>query len=494
MHTIIRKIDRLSQGITMYKGISYGLLAIMAFAEVLVVLNQLPFEPLALPLVLAVTGLGCYIANVVFARLRGAAVNSESWLITALILTCIVVPTTDYAQLLWALLAAVLAMACKYFITWRHSHIFNPAAFGTVVLSTTGVLPAIWWVATPVLLWVTVPVAIITLYKHRKFSMFAVFLLAAIATMLLVNSLGIKAPVSTVVIDALASWPILFLGSVMLTEPITLPKARFDQLMYGLIVGVLFGSQLDLGPLYISPLLALLIGNVYAALVSPPYGAQLTLIGKQYLTKDLVELEFAKPVGLQYRAGQYGDITFRHARTDIRGNRRTFSFASARHEDTLRFAMRTVEKGSSFKRALTNDLSVGATVRLANGGGNFTLPSQPAKLLLIAGGIGITPLRSFVASLLEAGLQQDIELLYMARGSQHFAYRDLLQQAAAIGITTHYKIGRISAEDIMTLVPDAAERLIYISGPTVMVKDYRHALAKQGIAHSRILTDQFNGY
>ena len=63
------------------------------------------------------------------------------------------------------------------------------------------------------------------------------------------------------------SWPIFFFGTIMLTEPLTTPPGKLEQMFYGLLVGVLFGSSFQTSPLFSTPELALVAGNVYSGIV-----------------------------------------------------------------------------------------------------------------------------------------------------------------------------------------------------------------------------------
>src|SRR5262245_55330735 len=61
--------------------------------------------------------------------------------------------------------------------------------------------------------------------------------------------------------------------------------------------------------------------------------------------------QFARPTGFTFKAGQFMEITLMNPpETDAEGNVRTFSIASAPHEEMLMIATRV--RGSAFKRAL----------------------------------------------------------------------------------------------------------------------------------------------
>ncbi|HEY1063734.1 MAG TPA: hypothetical protein VGE30_00370 [Candidatus Saccharimonadales bacterium] len=488
----LQTLDDMTNGVTMYKGVLWGVLSLLAIAELSAVLDVIGINPLGLIVSVVILAVSCYGANYVFARLFRAAPNSESWLITALILACILNPKTSWSFVLLAALCGAIAMASKYVITWRGSHIFNPAAFGAFVVSTAGLLSANWWIATPALLPVTAGLAFMVLRKQRRFTMFFTFMAAVLVTMLLVN-IGQGREVAEVAKDAFLSWPLVFLGSVMLAEPVTLPADTYAQLLVAVVVGVLFGSQLEFGSFSVAPHTALLVGNMIAAVIAVPFGTWLVLRRLSHPAPDIIELVFTKPKGMAFRAGQYMEWTLPHTGADIRGNRRTFTIASAPAEDTVRLAVRTFEKSSSYKTALAR-LKPGNRLRAANISGQFTLPSTNEKLLFIAGGIGITPFRSMIVQLQATKRQHDIVLVYLASDERHFLYKDLFAEAAAQGLKTHYLLTQVAAEELQQLVPDAQERLVYISGPNGMVRHYDALLRGLGVARGRIRKDHFSGY
>lgn len=493
MNTALQIFDDITSRITMYKGILFGLVSLLLVAELLAVLDIIGINPLGLVVSFGVLAVSCYVSNKVFARLWKAADNSESWLITACILACIVTPKVGWEFVGLAALTGAIAMASKYAITWRQSHFLNPAAVGAFVVSVTGLLSVNWWIATPALLPVTAGLAVVALRKQRRFITFFVFAAAALITMLLVN-MGQGQAVDAVLRNAFLSWPLVFLGSVMLTEPITLPSDSYSRLLVATGVGVVFAAQIHVGPVSSAPHTALLVGNILAAVLAPPFGAWLTVRRNQRLAPDIVELTFAKPPGLRFKPGQYLQWTLPHRRVDLRGNRRSFSVASAPAEDEVRLAVRIAEKGSSYKAALAK-LKSGQRIRVTDVSGNFTLPPDSSKILLIAGGIGITPFRSMIAQLVAARRHRDIVLLYIATSPEQFIWKDLFAKAGAYGVRTEYIVDRLfSADELHKHVADISERHVYISGPNQMVHYYEHMARSLGVPRKHMHKDYFNGY
>lgn len=478
----------------MYKVVLFGLFGLWLSAVGLAVTGQIGVSATGIMLSLGVLAVTCFAVTASFAAYFKAPFNQESYFITALILTFIVPPIDSLSGLVWVVMIGIIAMASKYLLTWRGSHIFNPAAFGALVISVAGVLPVTWWVATPNLLPFTALLALIVLRKQRNFQLFGVFALSAVA-MLLVNGVIFgDQTVLDVLASAVKSWPIVFMGSIMLTEPLTLPVGKQNQLLLAALVGVVFAAQLHVGPVSTTPQFALIMGNIFALLAAGIYGATVRLKDVRMIAPGTLEIVFYKPNNMRFTAGQYIEMTLPYQRPDLRGNRRTFSIASAPHEADLRFGIRVYAPGSGFKAHLQK-LAIGDKVRIANIKGSFVLPSNAGRpLLFIAGGIGITPFRSMLSEMVQQLQQRDVRVLYVAASPEQFVYQDVLTQAAEYGVVTDYITPQFGADELARRVPDFTNRQIYISGPDGMVRHYDQLLLDQGIPARQIYKDHFSGY
>lgn len=483
----MRTFDDILNKYTMYRVLLYGLGGLLAIALILSLTGAITISASGLVLSAAILTVSCYLGNVLFSRLLRIPRNTESWLITALILTCILPPVTSVERAFYIALAGLIAMASKFIIVYRGSNIFNPAAFGAFVVSIAGLLPATWWVASPWMTSFTALLALIVLRKQRKFTMFSIFAVSSVVMLLLVGMLQGQEPHS-ILWSAVVSWPIIFFGSIMLTEPSTLPQGNQYKALLAVIVGLLFASQLHTDLISTTPQTVLLVGNVLVALAAPTYATMLRLVELRQLSPDIIEAIFTKPRNLSYEPGQYMEFTLPHRNVDDRGNRRTFSIASAPNEPNVRIAFRCYPKGSSFKRAFTG-LQPGAHIRAAHPDGEFTLPPGDAPLLFVAGGIGITPFSSIIAAL---DKPRDIVLLYFGRTPEDFVFREEFERARALGVQTHYLTDPLDAAGLGQLVPDVAHRVAYISGPPGMVRGYKQTLHVLGVPY--IKTDRFSGY
>ena len=198
------------------------------------------------------------------------------------------------------------------------------------------------------------------------------------------------------------------------------------------------------------------------------------------------------------------ELDLPHAKSDGKGRRRVFSLTGSPSERLVKFGVRTAEPLSAAKKVLLS-LNPGDEVTATAVGGDFVLPRDPRKpVLLIAAGIGITPYLSHLSS---GGLRdRDAVLLLLARSAEEVAYAEELQ-AAGIRVLVRVADGsvpppglataswdgtRVDGEAIRALVPDVADREVYISGSPASVASLRRA-AKQAGAR-KVHVDSFSGY
>ncbi len=384
-------------------------------------------------------------------------------------------------------MGVVVALVSKYVINWRGAHIFNPAAVGALVASLTGLTAAAWWVATPVLLPFVLVIGVLILRKTRQFSLFFAFTLVAVGMLLLHNVTPLL---------ALTSYPLVFLGVIMLTEPATMPSNFRWRLTYGAIVGLVFGVQLNFGFITTAPHVALLIGNLFAFLVTWRTGRLLSFVRRSQLSPTTYEFAFATKGKINHQAGQYFAWTLDKVKFDSRGNRRSFTIASAPEEKELKLGVKFYDPSSKFKQRLLS-LKKGDCIHTSSLAGDFMMPSDVnKKLLFIAGGIGVTPFRSMIKSLVLARQKRDIVLFYFANDESEILYKEIWDDALDYGVkvAAFTKKERLDEELLQKYVPDYTERHFYLSGPPPMVRGYKKALRALGIPTRNIHTDYFSGY
>ncbi|MCY4577313.1 MAG: RnfABCDGE type electron transport complex subunit D [Candidatus Kaiserbacteria bacterium] len=503
MITLISRVQRWLDGITMYRVVTGGLcfLVVVSFLLGSVGLVSYSFSDQVTSLVVA---LGvAVVSNVVFARLFRVSAQHESAVITALIIFFLVIPATSFSGQWVVAVVAFAAVASKFLFVWRQQHIVNPAAFGVLVLSAPGLVEAAWWIGS---FWLFVPLVIVgflVVMKIRRWPL----VLWCIGTAFIVyvfEAWRLDLSISSSVPTFFLSWPILFLAFFMLTEPFTTPPTKKMQMYYGALVGGLSSAVFFAPYIAMSPELALIIGNLTFFSFSLRRKLHLTLIRAKEVAKNTREFVFTKPEDVRFRAGQYLEWMLPHRKPDNRGVRRYFTIASAPHEDVLRIAVRFSEGGSTYKQAL-RQLAPGDCIIASQRAGDFLLPDDPTKKLgFVAGGIGVTPFLSHFGDIARQGVPRDIALFYCNNTSEEIAYRDMLDaltdsgQCTVVHILAEEKVvgceyGLLTEDGIKKYTPDYQDRLWYLSGPPGMVYAYTTLLQGVGVPNRNIVRDFFPG-
>ena len=487
----------------MYRLVLYCLMVLWAVALIFSFTGILAYQPTDVIFSGLLILFTCWFTNSLFGSAFEAPTNVESVYITALILALIITPVSvtagNFYDKLWFLVwVSVWAMASKFILAIRKKHIFNPAAFAVALTALTINQSASWWIGTSVMLPFVLAAGFLMVRKIIRWDLVLSFLAAAGISLVAFALLRGADPLSSLQKSILDS-PIFFFAFVMLTEPLTTPPTKWLRICYGVFVGLLFAPSVHIGPVYSTPELALLTGNVLSYLISPKIKLMLRLKKKVKVTPDVYDFVFIPDRQLKFKAGQYLEWTISAVRADSRGNRRYFTIASSPTESKIHMGVKFYPEPSTFKRSL-DSMNVGDMIVASQLAGDFVLPNDAKqKLVFIAGGIGITPFRSMIKYLLDTGQPRDVVLLYSGKTQADHAYRDIFDAAREqLGINTIYVAtdtsGFITAEMIRKEIPDFNERTFYISGPRSMVVAFEDALKNLGVSRNHIKTDFFPGF
>jgi ferredoxin-NADP reductase/Na+-translocating ferredoxin:NAD+ oxidoreductase RnfD subunit len=491
----------------MYQLLLYGLLFLSGLSILFGFVGILPFSGWQFLLTFTVIYSTAYISKKLFQKLFKSFTNHESSYITAYILFLVLAPIASFSDLWITIAITVAAIASKYIFAIDKKHLFNPVAIAVFLAGLLGFGNGIWWVGSLVLLPFVVIGGLLVVRKIRKFYLLGAFLLTAIPTIILFN-LQYGMSVLDSLQQMLGSWPLIFFGTIMLTEPLTMPTRKKWYIPFGMIVGVLFGSQFYFGPIHASPELALVIGNIFAYIVSPRYKLYLLFKDKVKIAPNIYEFIFEKKSSFNFLPGQYLEWTLPEKGVDSRGNRRYFTIASSPTEKDVLLGVRIDEKASSsFKKVLLS-MKKGDIVVASQLAGDFVLHTQEKSVVFIAGGIGITPFRSMIEYLSQQTVRKNIVLFYTASSPEELVYMDTFQKAQKQGWLTVVPVvtkeenvpqiwngekGHLTTEIIQKYSNSKADKY-YISGPNAMVEAYMLLLHDMGIKRNKIVTDYFPGF
>lgn len=196
-----------------------------------------------------------------------------------------------------------------------------------------------------------------------------------------------------------------------------------------------------------------------------------------------------------FAAGQHVSVAL-----ELRGVRhhRTFSLSSAPSDRLLRLTVKR-QPGGLVTNAMHDRLAAGDVVELGPPAGDFVLPAVlPPELLLLAAGSGITPLASMLRELRQRDPARDVVFLHVCRTPRDAIFAGELAALAAampgLRLLTHCTAehGRLDADGLAALVPDAAERRTFLCGPPSFMAMVQARWEADGVAH-RLACERFTG-
>ncbi len=174
-----------------------------------------------------------------------------------------------------------------------------------------------------------------------------------------------------------------------------------------------------------------------------------------------------------------------------------FSFSAAPNSEYLRFSIK--DCGDYTCKVCLCE--AGTRVIIDGPLGVFTeQKSVMDKYLLVAGGIGITPIRALAEALSREG--KDVVLMYSARTKDDLIFYDELRELSCKSSYVlsnvveserleEFEYGRIDLERIKNSVPDFAQRDAYICGPGPMIISLEQQLKGAGVPSAQLHSELF---
>ncbi|MGW3043222.1 ferredoxin reductase family protein [Kitasatospora sp. NPDC001159] len=195
---------------------------------------------------------------------------------------------------------------------------------------------------------------------------------------------------------------------------------------------------------------------------------------------------------LQAQAGQF--FRWRFLTRRLWSTALPFSLSAAPRGGTMRITVKTLGDHTRRVRRLRPGVRVVATGPF----GSMTAHRRTRrKVLLLAGGVGITPMRALFETL--PGGPGDIVLFYRANSPEHLVLRHELESIASVRQAgLHYLLGSSRGERnplapmlLLRLLPDLAERDVFLCGPPGMTTAAVKALEEAGVPRRRIHCETF---
>ena len=156
----------------------------------------------------------------------------------------------------------------------------------------------------------------------------------------------------------------------------------------------------------------------------------LKLIERREVADRTLAIWLQKPADFDFTAGQFAELSILNPDSASEPAHLAFSMASSPEETELMFATRI--RGGAFKQSLRN-MALGSYIQLEGPYGNFILHEDATRAaVFLAGGIGITPVRSILVHAAKAKLPNQLVLFYSNRKPEDAAFLDELRDLQSL--------------------------------------------------------------
>jgi ferredoxin-NADP reductase/DMSO/TMAO reductase YedYZ heme-binding membrane subunit len=216
-------------------------------------------------------------------------------------------------------------------------------------------------------------------------------------------------------------------------------------------------------------------------------------------THDVKTFRFTLPDGgplpFEHVAGQYLNIALM---IDGRRVNRSYTIASSPvHRDYVEISVKRDPKGVA-SQFLHDQVTEGMRFKIGAPAGKFYFAGSEAKrVILVAGGVGITPMMSVIRTLTHRKWTGDMHLLFSVRKPEDVIFQAELDalRAAHPNLRCEYVVtserGHITKDIITSCVPDLAGSRVMLCGPDAMMTAMRGHFVELGVPDADVTQEAF---
>lgn len=227
-------------------------------------------------------------------------------------------------------------------------------------------------------------------------------------------------------------------------------------------------------------------------------------------TPNVKTFRLADPAGgklpFNYLPGQFVTVTVAPRGLPVR---RSYTIASSpTKRDYCEITVKHEEHGT-VSHYLNSKVHEGELLQLTGPSGKFTFTGEEAdSIVLIAGGVGVTPLMSVVRYLTDRSWKGDIFFIFGCLSEESVIFREEIEYLAKrypnLRVTivlekptgasgSAYSRGFITKETLAENVPEIASRRVHICGPPPMIDAVKRILAELKVPEGNVHTEIFVG-
>ncbi|MFV1963843.1 MAG: ferredoxin reductase, partial [Pirellulaceae bacterium] len=209
------------------------------------------------------------------------------------------------------------------------------------------------------------------------------------------------------------------------------------------------------------------------------------------------------PISFSYLPGQFLTLTLPVGEKPIR---RSYTISSSPTQGYhCEITVKREDKGQG-SRYLHDVVKEGDELEVQAPNGRFTFTGKEGdSVVLVAGGVGITPMMSITRAMTDMGWGGQIYFIVAARDPESFIFRSELKRLEKRHTNLHvfaalsrlkepvdgYSSGRLTKDLLAEWVPEIAAKRIYICGAPPMMDSTKQMLAELGVPKESVQLENF---
>ncbi len=207
--------------------------------------------------------------------------------------------------------------------------------------------------------------------------------------------------------------------------------------------------------------------------------------------------------GIRFEPGQFAWIKLHGSAFTLEEHPFSFS-SSARSRDRIEFGIKSLGDFTS----RIGETPIGTRAYVDGPHGAFSIDRYPAVgYVFIAGGVGVTPIMSFLRTMADRKDPRPVKLIYADKVWEEVAYREEIEELRGrLDLEVLYVLeeepedddgwqgesGYVDAELLQKHMPNEEyARFFFICGPEVMMNSVHEALLEHGIPEAHIQLERF---
>lgn len=222
--------------------------------------------------------------------------------------------------------------------------------------------------------------------------------------------------------------------------------------------------------------------------IGPKFEYKIKRVNVRGLITEIVLSPQKKP--LFFEPGQFVFAVFNSK--NVTTEEHPFSISSSPHQNEIRLS---IKKSGDFTSTLP-ELKSGDIVKLYGPYGQFGRRALSSKkeVLMIAGGIGVTPFLSLTNYIKNKSIELNYKIIYSYKNDTESIYKEELVELCGDKLITHHsdKNGHLTGKVIQEKVGPIQNKLIFLCGPKNMMLSLTKQFLDMGVKRRNIIFEDFD--